>query len=122
MTASLPAWSSPENLTQMLKADGEVEIDGWSPLVITALTGTAYQGQAIDTAWEISLDAGEAPNGEDLDGYGWEEELGKAVEAAKPDLAKRCHWESEMSTFVVWVETEQDCRALAEIIWKAVST
>jgi Immunity protein 51 len=120
MSVSTPTWSTPDNLTQLLKADGEVEIDGWSPLIITAMTGTAYQGRPIETAWQISLDAGEAPNGQDLDGYGWEKLISDTLKAKNPRLEEKCHWDPEMSTFVVWVEAEADCRALAEIAWAVI--
>jgi hypothetical protein len=55
------------------------------------------------------------------DGYGWGEYIQKTIRKANPAFANRLHTtDCETDTCVIWVESEEDCRALLEVTWKLV--
>ena len=55
------------------------------------------------------------------DGYGWGEYVYKTIRESNPALAERLHgMDCEMATCVIWVESEEDCRALLEATWKLI--
>jgi hypothetical protein len=128
----MPQWKPPNNVAKALAdGDGSWEDERWSPILVTAMSGTEYEGRAIPVAWQIefepSEDEFEAANarleelGVEPDGYGWGEYIQKAIRKGDPALAKRLHMtDCETDTCVIWVESDDDCRALLEATWKLV--
>jgi hypothetical protein len=95
------------------------------------MSGTEYDGREIPVAWQIAFDPSEddfeAANAKleemeiEPDGYGWGEYIQKNIRTANPALAKRLHAsDCETATCVIWVESEEDCRALLEATWKLI--
>jgi hypothetical protein len=126
----MPTWKTPKNIAEALEdGDGSWEDERWSPILLTAMSGTEYEGRDIPVAWQMEFDPSaeelEAVNAklEDMDlepdGYGWGEYIQKAIRKSNPALAKRLHTiDCETDTCVIWVESEEDCRALLETTWK----
>src|SRR5688572_16711178 len=130
--ARMPTWKVPKNLAKALEDAGGIwEDDRWSPILLTAMSGTALNGREIPVAWQIEFDpsddALEAANarleasGTDPDGYGWGEHIRKVVGKSDAALAERLHLtDCGTDTCVIWVESDQDCRALIETAWKLI--
>jgi hypothetical protein len=128
----MPQWKPPKDIAKALAdGDGSWEDEWWSPILVTAMSGTEYQGRDIPVAWQIEFDPSddefEAANAKleekdiEPDGYGWGEYIQKAIRKTNPALAKRLHiTDCEADTCVIWVESEEDCRALLEATWKLV--
>lgn len=128
----MPTWKPPKNIAKALEdGDGFGEDERWSPIMLTALSGTEYEGREILVAWQIEFDPSEnefeAANAKleeiDLepDGYGWGEYIQRAMRKSNPALAKRLHTtDCETDTCVIWVESEDDCHALLEATWKLI--
>ncbi len=129
---TLPSWKPPKNIAKALEdGDGFWEDERWSPITLTAMSGTEFEGREIPVAWQIEFDPSEdefeAANAKleerdiEPDGYGWGEYIQKAIRKANPALAKRLHaTDCEADTCVIWVESEKDCRALLEATWKLI--
>lgn len=125
----MPSWKPPKNIAKALEdGDGFWEDERWSPIVLTAMSGTECKGREIPVAWQVEFDPTndefEAANAklEDMefvpDGYGWGEYIQMVIRNASPALAKRLHAaDCETDTCVIWVESEEDCRAILEVIW-----
>jgi hypothetical protein len=130
--AKTPSWKVPKNLAKALDdGDGMWEDERWSPILLTAMSGTEFNGREIPVVWQIEFDPFdddlEAPNarleesGIEPDGYGWGEHVRKVIGKSDPALAKRLHLhDCETDTCVIWVESEQDARALVETVWKLI--
>jgi hypothetical protein len=132
--SKMPTWRSPKNIAKALEdGDGFWEDKRWSPIQLTAMSGTEYEGREIPVAWQIEFD----PSEDDLeaanarleemeiepDGYGWGDYIQKAIRKVNPALAERLHTtDCETDTCVIWVESEEDCRALLEATWKHIFT
>jgi hypothetical protein len=128
----MPTWKPPKNIAKALEdGDGFWEDERWSPMRLTAMSGTEFNGRAIPIAWQIEFDPSdddfEAANakleemGTEPDGYGWGEYIQKTIRKANRALAKRLHTtDCETDTCVVWVESDEDCRALLEATWKLI--
>jgi hypothetical protein len=128
----MPLWKPPKNIAKALEdGDGSWEDERWSPILLTAMSGTEYNGREIPVAWQIEFDPSEgefeAANAklEDMDlepdGYGWGEYIQRTIRKANPALAKRLHTtDCETDTCVIWVESEEDCRELLEATWKLI--
>ena len=128
----IPKWKLPKDITKALAdGDGAWEDDRWSPILLTAMSGTELNGREIPLAWQIEFDPSEdeleAANskleemGIEPDGYGWGEHICKAIAKANPELAKRLHTsDCESDTCVIWVESDEDCRVLIETAWSLI--
>jgi hypothetical protein len=123
----MPSWKTPKNIAKALEdGDGFWEDDRWSPIRLSAMSGTEYEGRDIPVMWQIEFEPAEAGNaklegaGLEPDGYGWGEYVQNAIRQTNPDLAHRLHTDCELATCVIWVESEQDCRELLEATWKLV--
>jgi len=128
----MPSWKPPKNIVKALDdGDGFWEDERWSPIMLTLMSGTEYEGREIAVAWQIEFD----PSGDEFekanakleemdlepDGYGWGEYIQKVIRKMNPALAKRLHaTDCETDTCVLWVESEGDCRALLEATWKLI--
>jgi hypothetical protein len=128
----MPIWKSPKNIAKALEdGDGFWEDERWSPVQLTAMSGTEYEGREIRVAWQIefypSEEDFEAANARleemdiEPDGYGWGDYIQKGIRRVNPALAKRLHTtDCETDTCVIWVESERDCRVLVEFTWKLI--
>lgn len=128
----MPRWKPPEDLAKALAhGDGSWEDERWSPILVTAMSGTQYQGRAIPVAWQIEFDPSEddfeaanarlEASGIEPDGYGWGERIHEVLRQADAGLADRLHMgDCEAAACVIWVESEGDCRALVEATWGLV--
>lgn len=128
----MPSWKPPRNIAKALEdGDGFWEDERWSPIMLTAMSGTEYDGREIPVAWQIEFDPSEdefeTANARledmdlELDGYGWGAYIQKVIRKSNPALAKRLHIaDCESDTCVIWVESEEDCRALLEATWKLI--
>jgi hypothetical protein len=130
----MPSWKAPTNLAKALEdGDGFWEDERWSPILLTATSGTEFNGRAIPIAWQIEFDPSEddleAANakleeiGIEPEGYGWGEYIRKSIRKIDPALAKRLQLtDCETGTCVIWVESDEDCRTLLEATWKLIFT
>jgi hypothetical protein len=128
----MPRWKPPKDIAKALEdGDGFWEDERWSPILLTAMSGTELNGREIPIAWQIEFDPSgdefEAANaklekvGIEPDGYGWGEYIRQRIRKANPVLAKRLHLaDCETDTCVIWVESEDDCRILLETTWGLV--
>jgi hypothetical protein len=128
----MPSWKPPKNIAKALDdGDGFWEDEQWSPILVTAMSGTEFNGREIPVSWQVEFDPSEddfeAANakleemGIEPDGYGWGEYIKKTIRKANPGLAKRLHiTDCETETCVIWVESAADCRALLEATWELI--
>ncbi|HYV35809.1 MAG TPA: hypothetical protein VE988_08910 [Gemmataceae bacterium] len=126
----MPQWKPPKNIAKALEdGDGSWEDERWSPILLTAMSGTELDGREIPIAWQIEFDPSEddfeVANAKlesmeiESDGYGWGEHIRKTIQNTDPGLAKRLHLgDCETDTCVIWVESDADCRVLLEATWK----
>src|SRR5262245_46735545 len=95
------------------------------------MSGTKINGREIPIAWQIEFDPSEGDfeaanaNIEDMgiepDGYGWGTYIREIIRKSNPALAKKLHTsDCETHTCVIWVESDEDCRALLEATWKLI--
>jgi len=55
--AKTPTWKVPKNLDKALDdGDGMWEDERWSPILLTAMSGTKLNGREIPVAWQIEFD------------------------------------------------------------------
>lgn len=98
----MPTWKLPKKLGKAIEdGDGYWEDDRWSPIRLTAMTGTEFNGREIPVAWQIEFDPSEddfeAANAEleqmgiEPDGYGWGEYIQRTIRESNPPLADRLH-------------------------------
>lgn len=128
----MPTWKRPKHFSKALEdGDGVWEDERWSPILLTAMSGTELDGREIPIAWQILFEPSDddfdavnsklAEIGIEPDGYGWGEYIQNAIRRLNPGLAKRLHTgDCEMATCVLWVESEEDCRALLEVTWNLI--
>jgi hypothetical protein len=54
----MPTWKPPKNITKALEdGDGSWEDERWSPILLTAMSGTELDGREILVAWQIDCRA-----------------------------------------------------------------
>ncbi|MGE3804518.1 MAG: hypothetical protein AB7K24_07585 [Gemmataceae bacterium] len=126
----MPAWKPPKNLAKAFdEGDGIWEDERWSPIMLSAMSGTELDGREITVAWQIEFnpydnefDAANArleAMGIEPDGYSWGQYIQKTIRKFNPALATRLYTtDCETATCVIWVEAEEDCRVLLEATWK----
>ena len=133
MKPSKPEWNIPQNLQSLLDSDEDLtwEAHDWSPIQLTVMGGTTYDGRDIDQSWQIEFDPSEvdfeASNqklsgmGIEADGYGWARLIQEVAKKYHPDMADELHFgDTEESTCVVWVESEATCRRLVDVVWTLI--
>ena len=122
-----PPWTLPPDLATIVAEDGEWEDPSWDPLLLTVVGQTRFEDRLIPVAWQLSFWPGDAffqrrgaPPGAlpgEGEGLAWSRWLRAALAARAPHLGRRLHDESEAATCVLWVESEEDGRALMEAAW-----
>ena len=125
-----PAWTLPADLATIVAEDGEWEDPSWDPILLTVIGDTRAEGRVIPIAWQLSLwpddmffrvlNTSVFAKGEKADGHAWSTLLQSALATRLPALAARLHDDSDVSTCVLWVETEPDGRSLIEAVWHHV--
>lgn len=130
----MPAWDLPSNLEDLIDSDdGGIWDDSetFAPLTLSVMKGTVYDGRDIPLAWQIEFepdsDECEATNqkiakiGIEPDGYGWASLIDSVVRKYHPEVADELNFgDTESATLVVWVESEQTCRTIAEVAWNLI--
>ena len=125
-----PKWKIPKALKRLIEDDGMWEDERWDPILLTVMSDTEYEGREIPLAWQIEFDPFddrlEAVNsrieasGIEPDGDGWSSVIEKEFGRRHPKLAGELHSDSESSTCVLWVESEETCRKLIEVVWSLI--
>jgi hypothetical protein len=117
MKPNRPEWNIPDNLQSLIDDDEGLtwESDDWSPIQLAVMGGTSYGGRDIPQAWQIEFE----PTGST--GYDWSARIEQALREQYPEMTSELHFDdTELSTFVVWVESEETCRRVMEIIWTLI--
>lgn len=117
MAASLPAWQIPSDLVSLMVADEDLtwESDHWSPVQLSVIGGTSYNGRGIAQSWQIEYEP------EDCDGYDFLDRVLAAVAERAPEIQNELHCDdTEDAAVVVWAESEDVCRRLMTIIWPLI--
>jgi hypothetical protein len=130
---STPEWSIPENLQARIDADssdgdGMWEDDSWDPILLTVMAGTTYGGRDIPLCWQIEFQPADMrlekantaieARGVKPDGYGWAELIEDVFTKDHPELVNELHFgDTEITSCVVWVESESTCKILMEVSW-----
>ncbi|MEB2847156.1 hypothetical protein GAO09_15450 [Rhizobiales bacterium RZME27] len=124
-------WAIPDNLDTIIADEGMWESDHWQPVIFTVMGDTVYQGRPIAQAWQIEFsprgpefsEANKrlAAAGKTPDAYGWRDFIVEAMADHAPDHAGGLHTDdTEAASLVIWVESEEACKALMEVIWEAL--
>jgi len=130
--ATLPKWQVPKDLAKRVAAAGGTwEDERYDPILLTVSNDTLYEGRKIPLMWQIEFDPFDERleaaskrlenRGIEPDGDGWSSVLQKAFKKRFPKLAGELHDDSESSTCVLWVESENACKALVELVWSMIS-
>ena len=126
-----PEWQVPPNLQDILDEEEMWEDERWSPILLTAMSGTEYGGRDIPIAWQIEFEPGDKPFkranqkieqlGLEADGYGWAALIKGVFSKSHPDLSDSLHFgDTETETCVVWTESEEVCQTLLEVVWSLI--
>ena len=114
MSNSLPEWQIPPDLRSQIDAnnDSAWDCDDWFPIILTVSSDTQYGGQDIDLAWQIEYET------TGCTGYEFCDHVVAAVKSSAADLLPLLNCgDTESTACVIWVETEDACRRLLEIVW-----
>lgn len=112
---SQPHWNIPTDLQAILDADedGVWEDDTWQPILLSVMQGTSYDGRDIPLAWQIEFEPPGNRSGDD-----WSEIIRDEFLVQHMNFAGELHLDSEFSTCVIWVESEEVCRHLVILAWQ----
>lgn len=127
----LPKWKIPKNIQKRVDdEDGMWEDERFDPILLTVMSGVEYEGRDIPLSWQIEFDpfddrletANEKleASGIEPDGDGWAEYIENAFAKRYSKLADELHSDSESSTCVLWVESENACKKLIELVWSLI--
>ena len=131
MRNTKPLWTIPTDIADIIADDEMWEDDRWSPVLLTLIGGTSYKGRDIPISWQIEFEptneAFTAPNekiaklGLDASGYGWANVIASVVGKYHPELADELQFgDTDESACVIWVESEQSCKLLMDVVWELV--
>lgn len=131
MQIAKPDWSIPKNIAEIVADDEMWEDDRWSPLLLTVIGGTSYKGRDIPLSWQIEFEPSDetfdSANekiealGVEPDGYGWANVIASVVAKYHPELTDELQFgDTEEEACVVWVESEDTCKTLMNVIWSLV--
>ncbi|MEP2074028.1 hypothetical protein [Rhodopirellula bahusiensis] len=114
----MPEWNIPSDLQTLIDADDDStwDCDDWSPIALTVSGDAQHDGREIELAWQIEYET------IGCTGYEFCDRVMAAVETGDPDLASLLNCgDTESAACVIWVETEDACRRLLEIVWPMVT-
>ena len=114
----LPEWNIPPDLRALVDADNDSawNCDDWSPIVLSVSRNTQHDERDINLAWQIEYET------TGCTGYEFCDRVMVAVKASDPSLAALLNCgDTESAACVIWVETEDACRRLLEIVWPMVA-
>lgn len=117
MSTPMPQWQIPPNLQSLIDADDDRtwSTEDWSPIELTVMSGTLYEGRDIELSWQLEYEP------DDCDGYEFLDRVLAAVNDAAPEIADDLHCDdTEDAAFVIWAESESTCKRLLEIVWSLV--
>jgi len=134
MSSPIPAWKIPSNLEELIDSDdGGIwdDAETFAPMTLSVMKDTVYDGREIPLAWQIEFEPEseecEATNqriqamGIEPDGYGWATLINSVVRKYHPDIAEELNFgDTESASLVVWVESEQSCRIVTEVVWNLI--
>jgi hypothetical protein len=133
MKRDRPEWRIPADLPELIAADDDLtwETDDWAPIQLSVMAGTTYGERDIPLAWQIEFEpvgrAFKSGNAKlkamdvEPDGYGWSSLIAAAMEKHHPEIADDLHHgDTEASACVIWVESEETCRRLVEVVWSLI--
>ena len=125
----LPKWKIPKDLIKRVQEEGDYESERFAPLRLLVMPGT---GRKSSLDWQIELDidiydkqyasAGEKIKamGNEPHGDGWTELIEREFTKRYPKFAGEFDSNSETSTCVVSVKSEEACKKLVELIWSLI--
>jgi hypothetical protein len=134
MPPPFPAWSIPHNLSELIDADGHGIWDDeatFAPITLSVMKDVVFGGRPIELSWQIEFE----PDGDqfdvgnerleglglDADGYGWATLIQSVIRKYHPAIADELQFgDTEEATCVVWVESENTCRTLTEVVWNLI--
>ncbi len=106
------------------------ESERFDPILLTVMSGTSHRGRKISLAWQIEFEPEDrqfapastkiAASGIQPDGDGWAEVIGNRFTKKHARFAGEFHSDSESSTCVMWVESEDSCKKLIELVWSLI--
>ncbi len=115
MKSKRPEWRVPDDLQSLIDDDLSWETNDWSPILLSVVTNTSYDGRDIPLAWQIEFE----PIG--ATGYEWSDRIAEVVRQRYPEMIDQLHFgDTELSTCVVWVESEAICRQLINVVWALI--
>jgi hypothetical protein len=126
-------WPVPKNVADLVAADPDHvwETDVFAPILLSVIGGTVYSDRPVPLAWQIQFEADDVAgaSGEDLiaaaelepDGDGWCALIVDRAIRQFPEMADQLRTDSEQSTCVLWVESEELCRKLIQVVLTLVS-
>lgn len=128
MQTTKPDWVIPKNIVDVVAINEMWEDDRWSPILLTIIGGTTYKGRNIPLAWQIEFEPSDpifdaanrkiAALAVEPDGYGWAKVINSVVGKYHPELIDELQFgDTEEGSCVVWVESEESCRRLMDIVW-----
>ncbi len=133
MNRAKPVWQIPNDLSALIAADDDLTwtTHEWAPIELSAMAGTTYNGRDIPLAWQIEFDpsarafdeanAKIANLGLEPNGYGWSTLIDSVMRKYHAALADELHHgDTDASACVVWVESEQTCRHLVDVVWTLI--
>lgn len=117
MATPLPDWRIPSDLKALMQTDEDLAwcSDQWSPIQLSVIGGTSYDGRDIDQSWQIEYE----PDG--CGGYEMLDRVLAAVDEHDPDIRPDLHCnDTEDAALVIWTESEDICRRLMVLVWPIV--
>ena len=112
----MPEWNIPPDLRALVDADSTLDCDDWSPILLTVSGNTQFDGRDIDLAWQIEYET------VGCTGYEFCYRVMAAVQTADAELVPLLNCgDTESVACVIWMEAEDACRRLLEIVWPMVT-
>lgn len=126
-----PVWNIPENLEEIVAEEEFWEDESWSPILLSVIGGTSYQGRDIPLSWQIEFepygDEFESANkkiealGVEADGYGWANVINSVISTHHPEIFEELKFgDTDEAACVVWVESENTCKILTQVVWSLI--
>jgi len=127
-----PKWSMPKNLEELVEQnDGMWDDDRWKPIRLTVMSDTSSRGRKIPLSWQLEFDPYVKPfkaagkrmimaRGVEPHGDAWANLIEREFAKRHPELAGELESDSETSTCVMQVESEETCKKLLGLVWSLI--